>query len=271
MTGEQPVQRRDRREDRQLPGRRRRAADPAHADGRPAAHADVHDVPEAGLLLLDHRRRTCRSTAAFAWDHGYYSPNIDVTWSSFAGPGVAARGVDGPTPEQSNEAAGPELDRTVPEARGAGRGSRRSTCVRPCCGCSDCSDDYPTDGESSPRCWPTPRAARHRGAGCGRTRRSTPSVGPLATATLIADSLALAGGSPGHDRQYAATEAALTRIADQRDRLATQMKAGAGPRGRRHSLSRGASAARMDVRRAPAAERPPSSARAVSPPAGVRP
>ena len=32
--------------------------------------------------------RTCRSTRAFAWNHGYYSPNIDVTWSSFAGPGV---------------------------------------------------------------------------------------------------------------------------------------------------------------------------------------
>ncbi|MFZ2016072.1 MAG: hypothetical protein WAV00_19820, partial [Nocardioides sp.] len=49
----------------------------------------------------------------YAWNHGYYSPNIDVTWSSFAGPGVANLGIDGPTPEQSNEASDPNSTRTV--------------------------------------------------------------------------------------------------------------------------------------------------------------
>src|SRR4051794_37809933 len=52
----------------------------------------------------------------FAYNHGYYSPNIDVTWSSFAGPGVAANGIDGPTPEQSNESHDPNSTHTVPEA-----------------------------------------------------------------------------------------------------------------------------------------------------------
>ena len=27
----------------------------------------------------------------FAWNHGYYSPDIDITWSSFVGPGVKRR------------------------------------------------------------------------------------------------------------------------------------------------------------------------------------
>jgi len=34
----------------------------------------------------------------FAWDHGYYSPDIDITWTGIVGPNVAARGVDGPDP-----------------------------------------------------------------------------------------------------------------------------------------------------------------------------
>ena len=34
--------------------------------------------------------------SSFAYDHGYYSPNIDVTWVGIAGQGVAVNGVDGP-------------------------------------------------------------------------------------------------------------------------------------------------------------------------------
>ena len=31
----------------------------------------------------------------FAWDHGYYAPEIDNTWLGIVGPGVANKGVDG--------------------------------------------------------------------------------------------------------------------------------------------------------------------------------
>jgi len=44
---------------------------------------------------------------AFAYDHGYYSPNIDITWSSVVGPGAAVRGVDGPQPPDGNESHDP--------------------------------------------------------------------------------------------------------------------------------------------------------------------
>ena len=52
--GEQPAQRRPRRDDHELPGRRHRATHPSPRDRGSPAHADVHAVPEARLLL---RRR----------------------------------------------------------------------------------------------------------------------------------------------------------------------------------------------------------------------
>lgn len=42
----------------------------------------------------------------YAWNHGYYSPNTDITWAAVAGPGVAARGVDGPSPAGTAALAG---------------------------------------------------------------------------------------------------------------------------------------------------------------------
>src|SRR5262249_22602668 len=50
------------------------------------------------------------------------------------------------------------------------------------------------------------------------------SVGELATDTLIADSNALATGSSSDDTAYQATEAALQRLADDRDVAAAQIK-----------------------------------------------
>src|SRR5262249_17049059 len=52
----------------------------------------------------------------FAYDHGYYSPNIDVTWVAMTGPGVAAKGIDGPGPTGGNESQDPNSTNTVPEA-----------------------------------------------------------------------------------------------------------------------------------------------------------
>ena len=63
----------------------------------------------------------------FAYDHGYYSPNIDITWVGIAGKGAAVNGVDGPEPAQGNQPSDPESTNTVPEAstgRHVGRGDR---------------------------------------------------------------------------------------------------------------------------------------------------
>jgi hypothetical protein len=50
----------------------------------------------------------------FAYNHGYYSPDIDITWSSFAGPGVHRGGIDGPSPANSPAVADPNGGGLVP-------------------------------------------------------------------------------------------------------------------------------------------------------------
>jgi hypothetical protein len=178
----------------------------------------------------------------FAYNHGYYSPNIDVTWSSFAGPGVAAHGIDGPTPEQSNESQDPNSTHTVPEASTRGTWAEEVD-VRPTMlWLLGLRDDYATDGRvvSQVLAHPTPALTRTEALAAAYQRINS-SVGPLATTTLIADSRALAGGSATDDGQYADTEAALLKIADRRDRLATQMKAALADAAAGHPVSHGTS------------------------------
>jgi len=67
-----------------------------------------------------------------AYDHGYYSPNIDVTWVGIAGKGVKVNGVDGPDPAAGNQPHDPESTNTVPQATRSARGSRRPTSGRRC-------------------------------------------------------------------------------------------------------------------------------------------
>ena len=99
---------------------RARATGPAHADRRPAAHADVHAVPEAGLLLRDHRDRTSASTAASPRTTATTARTSTSPGSAMAGPGVAANGVDGPQPAGGNQPHDPNSTNTVPQASTVG-------------------------------------------------------------------------------------------------------------------------------------------------------
>jgi hypothetical protein len=161
----------------------------------------------------------------FAYNHGYYSPNIDVTWSSFAGPGVANLGIDGPTPEQSNESQDPNSTRTVPEASTRGTWVEEVDLRPTMLWLLGLRDDYTSDGSviSQLLADPTP-ALTDAAALTAAYQQINSSVGALSTATLQADSQALASGSAGDDTRFADTEAALQKIADRRDRLATEMK-----------------------------------------------
>jgi hypothetical protein len=161
----------------------------------------------------------------FAYNHGYYSPNIDVTWSSFAGPGVANLGIDGPTPEQSNESQDPNSTRTVPEASTRGTWVEEVDLRPTMLWLLGLRDDYTSDGSviSQLLADPTP-ALTDAAALTAAYQQVNSSVGALSTATLQADSQALASGSAGDDTRFADTEAALQKIADRRDRLATEMK-----------------------------------------------
>ena len=162
----------------------------------------------------------------FAYDHGYYSPNIDITWAAIVGPGRRVNGVDGPGPTGGNESHDPNSTHTVPEA------STHGTWVEE-------ADLRPTMLHlvGSDRRLPDRRPGDHPGARCseqparpGRRarclyRQINSSVGEFATDTLIADSKALASGSASNDSAYTTEQTTLLSLADHRDRVAGLMKA----------------------------------------------
>jgi predicted transcriptional regulator len=161
----------------------------------------------------------------FAYDHGYYSPNIDITWVGMAGPGVAVRGVDGPQPADGNQAHDPESNNTVPEASKVGTWVEE-TDIRPTMlYLLGLSDDYLSDGHvvtPALSSVPAPLAATaDLAAGYDQINSS---VGDFATNTLIADSKALASGSASDDSAFAAEQEALQQLAADRDNAAAKIK-----------------------------------------------
>ena len=84
--------------------------------------------------------------SGFAYDHGYYSPNIDVTWSALAGPGVAVRGVDGPQPAEGNQPSDPNSTRTVPQASTVGTWVEETDLRPTLLWLVGLRDDYQSDG-----------------------------------------------------------------------------------------------------------------------------
>jgi len=121
---------------------------------------------------------------SFAYDHGYYSPNIDVTWVAFVGPGVAVGGVDGPQP-------------------------------------ADYQSDGHVITQALTSVSPALASTAALAAGYDQINSS---VGQFATDTLIADTKALASGSSADDTAYLAEQTALKELADDRDAVAADIK-----------------------------------------------
>ena len=163
--------------------------------------------------------------AGFAYDHGYYSPNIDVTWSAFVGPGVAANGVDGPQPADGNQPSDPNSTHTVPEASTVGTWVEEADLRPTLLYLLGLHDDYQTDGAVIPQVLtsvPSALAATQQVADAYAQVNS--SVGSFATDTLIGESAALASGSASDDTTYTNVEGQLLDLATHRDVLAAKMK-----------------------------------------------
>jgi hypothetical protein len=163
--------------------------------------------------------------ANFAYDHGYYSPNIDITWVGMAGPGVATRGVDGPQPAEGNQPKDPEGNNTVPEASKVGTWVEE-TDIRPTMlYLLGLTDDYVSDGHVITQALSSVPSALAATADLAKGYdQINSSVGDFATDTLMADSNALASGSASDDSAYAAEQETLQQLAADRDDAAAKIK-----------------------------------------------
>jgi hypothetical protein len=163
--------------------------------------------------------------SAFAYDHGYYSPNIDITWAGMVGPGVAKNGLDGPTPEQGNQPHDPESTNTVPEASQNGTWVEEADLRPTLMYLAGLTDDYQTDGHVVTQALASvPKALQATEDLATGYDQINSSVGQFATDTLIADSHALASGSGANDGEYATEQQTLSTLADDRDSAATKIK-----------------------------------------------
>jgi hypothetical protein len=163
--------------------------------------------------------------SAFAYDHGYYSPNIDVTWVAMAGAGVAVRGVDGLGPTGGNESHDPNSTRTVPQASTHGTWVEEASIRPTLMYLLGLKDDYPVDGHVIPQALAyAPPVLRETELLASVYDQINSSVGQLATDTLLADTQALASGSSADDSAFAAEQEALAKLADDRDAAAAKIK-----------------------------------------------
>jgi hypothetical protein len=163
--------------------------------------------------------------AHFAWNHGYYAPDIDITWAGLVGPGVAKKGLLGPDPRHGATATADGQNGlptvTVPSASDGPWAEE--TDVRPTLlSLVGLHDDYLSDGAVL-----TTVLSRHHDEKidtlASAYRQLNSSVGAFATDTLKADTVALASSSTA-DQTYVKTQSKLTQLANQRDALASQIK-----------------------------------------------
>jgi hypothetical protein len=62
---------------------------------------------QAGVTQADAWQKCVTVNNGFAWDHGYYAPEIDNTYLGLVGPGIAHKGIDGSTAEHGPSSDGP--------------------------------------------------------------------------------------------------------------------------------------------------------------------
>ncbi|HEY4410085.1 MAG TPA: hypothetical protein VGO87_09390, partial [Acidimicrobiia bacterium] len=160
--------------------------------------------------------------SGFAWNHGYYQPEIDITWLGMAGPGVAHRGLDGPPATHLvTQEAGVPANSTV--GTWVDHTDIRPTMLA----LAGLKDDYTPDGRvlvenltakpghsADPLYQPLATCYKQLNA----------SVGRFGNAVLVADTAALKSGSPDQDRLYSQFSHRLAVLGRQRDSLATRIK-----------------------------------------------
>jgi hypothetical protein len=172
----------------------------------------------------------CVSTNnGFAWDHGYYAPEIDNTYLGLVGPGVAHNGIDG-----SPAAAGPNSDGTansnpqlVTSISNNGTWADHTDTRATLMALVGLKDDYTDDGrvlteDLTIHPGKTGNASFQPLAACYKQLNS--SVGRFGTDMLVADTAALRTGTGGSDSNYQLVSSEIKALGAQRDSVATTIK-----------------------------------------------
>ena len=187
------------------------------------------DTCPAGTTQANAATNCSSLNNRFAWDHGYYAPEINTTWLGLVGPGVANKGVDGSSaadgPSSADGAnANPQLDTSV---QNFGTWADH-TDVRPTImALTGLKDDYVTDGRVlTEDLTITPGQTGDKKflplAVCYKQLNA--SVGQFGTDLLVADTAALKTGSSGDDTTYQNVLSKIKTLGAERDALATEIK-----------------------------------------------
>jgi hypothetical protein len=181
----------------------------------PACSTSVN--PQQDCVTINH---------GFAWDHGYYSPDIDITWSAFVGPGVKKGGIDGPTPSNSPAVADPNGGGLVPNFSKTGTWADEPDIRPTLLFLAGVTDDYIMDGRVITQLLSknTPVMQTQQLGACYKQLNA--SVGKFGTDTLVASTAALASGSAGDDSKFTDIDGKLVDLGARRDTLATTIKNG---------------------------------------------
>jgi hypothetical protein len=165
----------------------------------------------------------------FAWDHGYYAPEIDNTWLGLVGPGVANKGVDGFTAGQGPSSAdGANSNPQLVTSIGNPGTWVDHTDIRPTIlALTGLKDDYVDDGRVIVEDLTNPPGKTGQPkyedlALCYKQLNS--SVGEFGTEMLVTDTAALKTGSGSDDSTYQSVLDQITSLGAARDALATKIK-----------------------------------------------
>jgi hypothetical protein len=194
-------------------------------DGGPSSQCAPGTTPENAAV-------NCSSlNNGFAWDHGYYAPEIDTTWVGMAGPGVAHKGVDGLDSSQGPSSAdganaSPQLVTTT-DAQNPGTWADH-TDIRPTLlALVGLKDDYVSDGRvltEDLTITPGKTGDKKFQALAACYKQLNSSVGQFGTDILVADTAALKTGSASDDSTYQSVSSKIQSLGSERDALATTIK-----------------------------------------------
>jgi hypothetical protein len=183
----------------------------------------------SGVTQANASTKCVSVSSSFAWDHGYYAPEIDNTWLGIVGPGVANNGVDGRSAADGPNSADGANSNPQPVTPNNDPGTwGDETDLRPTLlSLVGLKDDYVEDGRilTEDLTNPPGKAGQpkyQRLAVCYKQLNS--SVGQFGTDLILADTAALQTGSSSDDSTYESELSQIKLLGADRDALATKIK-----------------------------------------------